>query len=323
MPEQEGPSPKELGIEGSIKKPAYTLADLAGAEQELKEWQERYGESGNNPNRFMAQIRQAASKVRTIENSLREAGLIELTTQEKLNQTLDLLYPNAQSKMIVAHEGQRYQIRYYPMSSSRSGKTVHTWGHDWQKFVEPQKVKREKLPREEIEQRRQEFLQRVQNISMSIRGDLENQDWQKTGERTGHDTRYNAFTGQHKENLKTYPEITYKKGDWEIEKTLYDKGHTIYDIKNNNTSQRQGRPWYGRWTARVEDVTKEGKTETGVYIRHGLVGLHFENGKFITASRYYEPEMSRHAGQWTMRSKNFRTFDWNPELLDKAFPSEI
>jgi len=66
-----------------------------------------------------------------IERELKNAGIIEMTDQEKLNIELDKLYPNARSTTIVEHNGQKYQIRYFPLEKSRSRKTVKEWGHEW------------------------------------------------------------------------------------------------------------------------------------------------------------------------------------------------
>ncbi len=110
----------------------YTLKDLEEARQELANWQERFANDGsNNPNKYSSQIRDAASKVRHITEVLKEAGALPKTPEEELTAKLDELHPNARSRSVVTHKGKKYQIRYFPLDVSRSGKTVHEWGHEW------------------------------------------------------------------------------------------------------------------------------------------------------------------------------------------------
>ena len=110
----------------------YTLEDLRVARQELHTWQERFGDSrSNNPNRYRSQMKEAATKVHVIELALKSAGVIKMTEVEEINAKLDRRYPNARSKTIVTYEDRRYQIRYFPLAKSNSGKTVQEWGHEW------------------------------------------------------------------------------------------------------------------------------------------------------------------------------------------------
>lgn len=51
-----------------------------------------------------------------------------MTKAELLNAELDALFPLARSKQIVTHNGWRYMKPFYPLESSRSGKTVIAWG---------------------------------------------------------------------------------------------------------------------------------------------------------------------------------------------------
>ncbi|MBI4135220.1 hypothetical protein HY477_00595 [Candidatus Uhrbacteria bacterium] len=114
------------------EKPAYTLADLEEAQEDLKVWKRRLKtDTSNNPNKFKAGTRTARRRLEIIEAALKEAGVIELTEEETRDRELDELYPNAKSRTIVTYKGKRYQIRYVPREKSRSGKTVHEWGHHW------------------------------------------------------------------------------------------------------------------------------------------------------------------------------------------------
>lgn len=117
--------------EGSMEK-HYTLEDLEKARAELELWQERWANSSsNNPNKFRSQREWAAGRVREIEQDLKERGLLDKTDWEKINAELDKIYPNAKSRTVVEYQGKKYQISYFPLETSRSGKTVHEWGHRW------------------------------------------------------------------------------------------------------------------------------------------------------------------------------------------------
>lgn len=124
------------------QKRELTLADLEKAKAELRLWEGRVGETSNNPDKYSSQIQDAAQKVRHIETALKKAGVIEMTPEEKLTDELDKLYPNARSRTIVEHQRQKYEIVYFPLVSSRSGKTVHEWGHEWRPFKEKKPKKR-------------------------------------------------------------------------------------------------------------------------------------------------------------------------------------
>ncbi|MDM0025915.1 hypothetical protein [Variovorax saccharolyticus] len=109
-----------------------TMEDLAAAQANVKHWGDAYAnDRSNNPDKFAAQRRDAAAKLRQIERSLKQQGLIEKTAQELLDEELDGLYPNAKSKTMVTHQGKKYQVRYFPIEQSRSRKTVKEWGHSW------------------------------------------------------------------------------------------------------------------------------------------------------------------------------------------------
>ena len=65
------------------------------------------------------------------EEKLKLSGELPMTDLEKINFKLDELYPNAKSKTIVEYEGVKYQVRYFPAQTSRSGKTVQEWANQW------------------------------------------------------------------------------------------------------------------------------------------------------------------------------------------------
>ena len=110
----------------------YTQEDLHTAQEKLRDWQEKFGNySGNNPNKYRSEIKEACANIRRIETALKSIEVIEMTQAEKINAELDQHYPNARSKSIVTYKGKKYQIRYFPVAKSNSGKTVHEWGHQW------------------------------------------------------------------------------------------------------------------------------------------------------------------------------------------------
>jgi hypothetical protein len=58
-------------------------------------------------------------------------GLLERSYKEKLERELNRIFPNAQSKEIVEHNGKKYRRRYWPLEKNRSGKTVKEWDKSW------------------------------------------------------------------------------------------------------------------------------------------------------------------------------------------------
>lgn len=110
----------------------YTPQDLDRAREELFQIQERSANySGNNPNKYQADIKTASKQVRDIEQDLKTAGDISSSEHEQIEQKLDCLHPNAQSKEIVEHNGRRYQRWFSPLKRSRSGKSVTEWSRSW------------------------------------------------------------------------------------------------------------------------------------------------------------------------------------------------
>lgn len=115
----------------------YTLDDLEAARAALKSWQDQFDRySGNNPDKYQADIKAARRQVRAIEDALKANGTIPLTEKEQLEKELDDAFPNARSKQIVSLNGRRFQRRFWPMEKSRSGKTVTEWGRGWTELSE-------------------------------------------------------------------------------------------------------------------------------------------------------------------------------------------
>lgn len=136
-------SSKEELKEEVLPQRNFTLEDYEKAKQELERVQE-FGFRSNNPNAGRTRIEEAARNLREIETVLKHSGILEKTEGEKLTEKLDQLFPNAKSRTIIEHEGQKYQIRYFPRESSRSGKTVYDWTHLWYKLSEEEVKKEEK-----------------------------------------------------------------------------------------------------------------------------------------------------------------------------------
>jgi len=110
----------------------YTLEDLDVAREALKSWQDKFDRySGNNPDKYQADIKSASRTVRQIENSLKALGQIPLSEHEELERDLNAAFPNAESNQIVEFRGRKYQRKFWPIERSRSRKTVTEWGRGW------------------------------------------------------------------------------------------------------------------------------------------------------------------------------------------------
>lgn len=115
----------------------YTLKDYEDAKAELARWNDLWRSySGNNPNKYQADIRNAERKVREIEQYLKGAGILELTEKEKLEKELDLAFPNAGNKEIIEYNGKKYRRRFLPLEKSRSKKSVTKWHKYWELIKE-------------------------------------------------------------------------------------------------------------------------------------------------------------------------------------------
>lgn len=110
-----------------------TVDDLQEAKADLARWNERWANySGNNPDKYQADIKAAARKVRAIEQALKDQGVLPLTEKEVLEKKLDAEFPDARSKEVVEYKGKKYRRRFWPLERSSSGKTVTEWGKSWE-----------------------------------------------------------------------------------------------------------------------------------------------------------------------------------------------
>lgn len=90
--------------------------------------------SGNNPNKFDAELGDARAELHRIEQHLKQAGLLPRTELESRDAHLDEAFPDAQSRQVVAWQGKRYMRRFSSVATSRSGKTVKAWHRYWQEL---------------------------------------------------------------------------------------------------------------------------------------------------------------------------------------------
>lgn len=112
----------------------YTLEDYEQAKKELKGWMERWNDyTGNNPDKYQADIRAARNRLAEIEADLKRRGVLELSEREKLEKRLDEAFPNAQSKEIVKFEGKQYRRRFLAADKTRSGAVVR-WDKYWEEI---------------------------------------------------------------------------------------------------------------------------------------------------------------------------------------------
>jgi hypothetical protein len=109
----------------------YTLKDLEKAYEVRKaveaKW-ERY--EGNNPNKYRSERKATQSDVVRIEESLKAAGALERTEEERLSLALDTIHPDAKSRTVVEHDGVRYERRFMPMGKFTDGKP-ESWKGYW------------------------------------------------------------------------------------------------------------------------------------------------------------------------------------------------
>lgn len=115
----------------------YTLDDLEAAKEELTAWNRRFDDyTGNNPDKYQADIKSARATVREIESVLKMAGVIPRSEQEQIESALDRMFPSARSKEIVEYEGEKYQRCFTPLERSRSRKSVTVWDKSWVRLQE-------------------------------------------------------------------------------------------------------------------------------------------------------------------------------------------
>ena len=111
----------------------YSLEELESARLNLTAVQERFDRySGNNPDKYRADIESARLKVHSIEKALIASGLLPQSATEKRDAELYKAFPNARSKQIVEWKGKKYIRRFSPASQSLSGKTVNAWKKYWE-----------------------------------------------------------------------------------------------------------------------------------------------------------------------------------------------
>lgn len=117
--------------------PPYTLDDYAAATAELEALNTKWEDySGNNPNKYRADIEAARAKLNSIEIELKESGLVLRTATEERDALLDAAFPNAKSREVVEWQGKKYMCRFSPVSTSLSGKSVNAWHKYWKEIHE-------------------------------------------------------------------------------------------------------------------------------------------------------------------------------------------
>lgn len=115
----------------------YTLTDHSNAKAELEALEAKWENySGNNPNKFQADIAIARANLHSIEAELKQTGGLARTPAEQRDALLDEEFPNARSKQIVEWQGKKYMRRFSPVSTSLSGKTVKAWHKYWEEVAE-------------------------------------------------------------------------------------------------------------------------------------------------------------------------------------------
>jgi hypothetical protein len=117
--------------------PLYTLTDHSEAKAKLEALNAKWKNySGNNPNKFQADIAVARAELHSIEVELKKTGELAQTPIEKRNALLDEAFPDAKSRQVVDWQGKKYIRRFSPVSTSLSGKTVKEWHKYWEDVAE-------------------------------------------------------------------------------------------------------------------------------------------------------------------------------------------
>lgn len=88
--------------------------------------------SGNNPNKFRADIERAGAHLVTVRLALKESGILQRSPAEVRDAELDLAFPDAKSNEVVSWQGKRFVKRYTATGRSLSGKTVLGWATHWE-----------------------------------------------------------------------------------------------------------------------------------------------------------------------------------------------
>ena len=116
--------------------PSHTLEDYVAAKVEFDAMNARWENySGNNQNKYRADIEAARAKVHLVETELKASGLLQRTYIEERDAVLDAAFPKAQSREVVEWQGKKYVCRFLPVSTSLSGKTVNEWHKYWEDVV--------------------------------------------------------------------------------------------------------------------------------------------------------------------------------------------
>ena len=112
-----------------------TLEEYKAAKARLEAVQERWENyTGNNPENYRIELREARERLAAIEAELKHRELLPQTNTERLHAALDRAFPDARSREVITFEGVRYQRRFYPATRSNSGKTVRSWERTWERL---------------------------------------------------------------------------------------------------------------------------------------------------------------------------------------------
>ncbi|BAO60167.1 MULTISPECIES: hypothetical protein [Pseudomonas] len=112
--------------------------DLMKAKERLLEYLEksigRLAEKG-----VQDELKQLQDDVQLIEGRLKSLGLLPLTEDEKVWQTLDEKFPSARSRDEVELDGVRYIRVFHPAEKNSEGKVIK-WDKSWRKLVEQSNI---------------------------------------------------------------------------------------------------------------------------------------------------------------------------------------
>lgn len=149
--------------------------DRIYTEEDLKQAEEHAGgdfsSERNNPNAGRAETHYAQEDVGRIRHYLE-------FQKDEISKNLDKLYPRSKSRTIATYEGKKYQIRYFPLQTSSTGKTVYEFGHKWEEVsggdydpqLEIENIRHEKTKtlERQIEEFKKEFEHALDNLSEAL-----------------------------------------------------------------------------------------------------------------------------------------------------------
>lgn len=69
--------------------------------------------------------------------SLQKRDLLPSTEREKLYFNLDKIAYGMRNGEVLEHEGHFFQLSFFPLAKSNSGKTVHVWAREWAEVSAP------------------------------------------------------------------------------------------------------------------------------------------------------------------------------------------